>query len=258
LILAFALVLSLVHTASVSPIPLDISKWLHGQILPSRGKTLAGEIKCYNLPYGGMSFLSHILTYYTVTMLLLSKTPLFPRPGEEIEHGIRDCFLSALGMIGSVTISILNISACRSRWQFMCIGIWKLTLSFILCVTGLHQFAKFMEHGWIDDTHASSWLGAYVVGTIVGMVGLLSLVYQLFHEKKSIRIITGIFASISFLPLLMWISVALVWALIQLWCYARYFIYIDDVIGSYKWKLWGDEINSLSLAFYFAIATALF
>jgi hypothetical protein len=108
--------LSLVQTARVSPIPLNILNWLYGQILPSPGKTLAGEIKCYNLSYGGISFLSHILTYYTVIMLLNGKTPLLPRPGEVIKHGMVDCFLSALGTIGSIIITGFNISACRFRW----------------------------------------------------------------------------------------------------------------------------------------------
>lgn len=29
------------------------------------------EIKCYNLPYGGFGFLSHVLTYYTMALLCI-------------------------------------------------------------------------------------------------------------------------------------------------------------------------------------------
>ncbi|PMD16152.1 hypothetical protein NA56DRAFT_540116, partial [Hyaloscypha hepaticicola] len=101
--------------------------------------TLSGEIKCYNLPYGGIGFLSHILTYYTVTCLVSGKAPLLPKPGKDLKNGGTDVILSALGMIGSVVVSGFNISACRFRWQFVCVGVWKLMLSFTLCSISCHQ-----------------------------------------------------------------------------------------------------------------------
>lgn len=246
-ILTFTLVLPLVHTASATPIPLNISDWLRGQLLPSPGQTLAGEIKCYNLPYGGIGFLSHILTYYTVTMLLLGRTPLLPSPGEVIKNGGFDCFLSGLGMVGSVVVAGFNISACRFRWQFVCIGVWKLVLSFTLCVISFHQSVYCVlflgdyspdaqQHELQNDTLAVGWLCAYITGTVVGMVGLLSLVAQLFHEQVSIRVVTGVFASLALFPFIVSTASALIFVLIRLWFYIRYFVHVDDTIGNYEWK----------------------
>ena len=36
------------------------------------------EITCYTLPYGGLGFASHILTYYTLFMLFSGRQPLRP------------------------------------------------------------------------------------------------------------------------------------------------------------------------------------
>jgi hypothetical protein len=37
--------------------------------MPTKGDGIPGEIKCYGLPYGGIGFTSHVLTYYTLCML---------------------------------------------------------------------------------------------------------------------------------------------------------------------------------------------
>jgi hypothetical protein len=45
---------------------------------PEKGSTIQGEMQCYSLPYGGLGFASHILTYYTVGLIWAGKRPLKP------------------------------------------------------------------------------------------------------------------------------------------------------------------------------------
>lgn len=262
-------------------------------------------------------------------MLVLDRRPLIPRPGEpeRLRRTRLDTLLSALGIIGSVVIAGMNISACRSRWQFVCIGIWKLTLSFTLCSINLHQcftlhmktsrertsrpaplprsrerpsrsdsmpyrrkrrwpvvrsfffefkrfliefigfFKRFPQHAY--------WLALYFIGTVIGMVGLMSLVVQLFKERADIRIITGIFASIAFIPLGFWTIVALIYssilsyqalgaALQWLWSYILYFSYVEGQIIKPKvnwhleWYFKEHEVSFSRLSIGFTIATLTF
>jgi hypothetical protein len=119
---------------------------LHDWLFPEPGDGIADEIKCYNLPFGGIGLLSHILTYYTVVMLVLARTPLVPRPGMLLRHSWIDFTLSVLSVLGTVPVAAMNIYACRHRWEFVCIAVWKLTMSFTLSVIGAHQcFFLFRE-----------------------------------------------------------------------------------------------------------------
>jgi hypothetical protein len=110
----------------------------------------------------------------------------------------------------------------------------------------------------LRNSSAGFYLFAYMVSIIVGMVGLLSLVSQLFYEQLSICVITGIFTSLAFLPLVVWVSLALSWAFIKFWFYMRYFVHADDTIGNYEWKIRGEGIEPEYLAVTFVAATALF
>lgn len=116
-----------------------IGKLLHEWLFPERGSGYGEEIRCYNLPYGGIGFLSHVLTYYTVTMLVLARTPLVPRPGMPLRHNWFDFILSVLSILGTVPVAAMNMYACRQSWPFVCIAVWKLTMSFTLSAVCVHQ-----------------------------------------------------------------------------------------------------------------------
>jgi hypothetical protein len=116
-----------------------IGDLLHEWLFPSPGFDVSDQIQCYNLPFGGIGFLSHILTYYTVVMLVLAKTPLFPRPAMPLRHSWFDLSLSVLAIMGAVPVASMNIYACRFQWEFVCIAVWKLTMSFTLSAIGAHQ-----------------------------------------------------------------------------------------------------------------------
>jgi len=193
--------------------PFSITNWLHDAIMPQPGTTPTDDIMCYGLPFGGLGMLSHILTFYTVLMLLLGKKPLLP-PGGNLEHSLVELILRILTLLGSLPIAALTMFSCRSRWQFVCLAVWKLTLSVTLAAINSHQgtimlrsHQRLKNQGGIENTEDPLnsklrsrarltratlptlsvsinwrkqkgvywWLSTYVVGTIIGLAGLISL-----------------------------------------------------------------------------------
>src|SRR5208282_5195160 len=64
---------------------------LHNSTVPGNStvpdnstRTLEDEIQCYCLPYGGLGFASHILTYYAIAILTTLHSPW--RPWRRIKH----------------------------------------------------------------------------------------------------------------------------------------------------------------------------
>lgn len=49
--------------------PCLVSSTSASSFLPHKGQTIADEIKCYSLPYSSISFVSHLITYYTIFAL---------------------------------------------------------------------------------------------------------------------------------------------------------------------------------------------
>lgn len=213
--------LLLVGAVAAIPTPTTFTGWLHGALLPPAGATLAEEIKCYNLPCGGIGFMSHVLTYYTAVMIMLGKTPLLPRPGENLKHSRLDILLGALTLIVSVPIAAMTMDACRNRWQYVLIGkiailpssvfsnaehhiaFWKLFLSFTLSAISIHTSDEIRRKGKIDLNALPVtlvWTLFYFLGTIVGLVGVLSLNVQLFSESRPIRVISAIFIVLAGCP----------------------------------------------------------
>jgi hypothetical protein len=136
----------------------------------------------------------------------------------------------------------------------------KLPSVCILCILPVEgeNSEDSQKHELKADSFAVTWLCGYIAGTVVGMVGLLSLVAQLFHEQVSIRIVTGIFESLAFLPFIVWTPFALIFVLIRLWFYIRYFVHLDDEIGNFEWTFRGEDIELLDITGIFVVATAFF
>lgn len=72
------------------------------------------EIKCYNLPYGTFGFISHVLTYYTMTMLCLEKRPLAPWSDLKAENWNR--ILAIAKLISTSIPSIYTMVRCSHSW----------------------------------------------------------------------------------------------------------------------------------------------
>lgn len=81
----------------------------------------SAEAACYSLPYGGIGFASHIVTYYTIVMLILGRQPL--RPWKWIKHKLRSIVLSAVQLIATIILSSLAISKCRKQWEFVVLSV---------------------------------------------------------------------------------------------------------------------------------------
>jgi hypothetical protein len=175
----------------------------------SAGGTKA-ELKCYNLPYGGIGFISHILTYWQIVWIGLGLKPL--APWRRLKHSLLDLALGSIGLILSVAMSIIAIVRCREDWEFLLIAIWKLTLSVSLGCTTVHrglilakerretngqdinltqpQLGPHLE-GSRGRKRNSSWTLTpifwgviYALGVIIGMAGLCSVVNKNIHIHK--------------------------------------------------------------------------
>jgi hypothetical protein len=105
---------------------------------------LLTEIACYSLPYGGLGFASHVLTYYTIACLAFGRRPLWPF--KRINHSIFGFGLSAVGLVGGLLVTVVTIHRCRNHWQLLVLAIWKLSMSLFNGIAGLHvAIAGFWE-----------------------------------------------------------------------------------------------------------------
>src|SRR5271169_5796547 len=99
---------------------------------PAKGNTVVGEMQCYGLPYGGLGFASHIITYYTLICLWNRKRPYMPWKTMTTPWWKLNLFLSVAELIVSVGIAVFTVIRCRNRWEFILIAIWTIFLSVTL------------------------------------------------------------------------------------------------------------------------------
>ena len=200
------------HNTFANAAPLNLPEWLD-PLMPVKGVSLRDEIRCYSLPYGGIGFLSHILTYWVILILGFGRRPYWP--WSKLSAGKFDLCLALAQLIISVLIAAFTISRCRSRWQFVLIAVWKLVLSVEVGIWGVSAAMKArkvhkQEKGyqpvnvyikihciWSRDAITPWTLLFYAAGYAVGMVGLLAVVWNLRHEYL-IKLITYVFAAVTF------------------------------------------------------------
>jgi hypothetical protein len=222
---------------------LDFNSWLHNLFLPRKGATLKDEIQCYNLPYGGVGFISHVLTYYTTTMLLFGRTALFPRPGDRLTHSYLDLILGSASLLGTLPVTVLTMVSCHSRWQFVLIAVWKLALSLTMSVITFHasiflmrgrkgdaglEYTGRQRIGVLDgQTYRRTlqwWLVVYALGTVVGLVGVINLAIEVFTHIPNVQLITKVFGAVAGTPLL---GVLAFYAGAVLFKYGSYYLRFD-------------------------------
>ncbi|KAI9864677.1 MAG: hypothetical protein M1813_003167 [Trichoglossum hirsutum] len=191
----------------------------------------AGQIQCYSLPYGGIGFASHILTYWTLYWLIKGKRPFWP-PSPLAKKQF-DIWLTAVMLAITIGVSVWTIVRCREDWRVLVIAVWKLTMSVSLgCVcihrslmlvgaqsavvtggvghyaggypAGGYQAVGDRANGSDEDRREGYnrwklllWLVPYGCGMVTGMAGLVSLVRHNWHNHQ-IQIITGVFISVVF------------------------------------------------------------
>jgi len=154
------------------------------------------EIKCYNLPYGGIGFLTHLIAFWMVIWLGLGMTPIWPV--KELTNRWAITVIGLLSFFGAVPIVLLNILQCRARWQFVCLGVWKLTTSFIM--VGIVFRQAFRPSRRAIGCAMFFWLGLYGVGTVVGMTGLMDLVRRTWDDGHGVKTVTLVFSLLAFSP----------------------------------------------------------
>jgi hypothetical protein len=93
-------------------------------------------MECYSLPFGGLGFVSHIITYYTIIVLGSGRSPLLP--WKSLKYSWFNLCLSLVGLMGGFAIAVFTLVACRNHWQFLVIGIWKLSMSVVNGAVGIH------------------------------------------------------------------------------------------------------------------------
>lgn len=128
----FTLVTSFFFIISIFPshtLAAPLPTWLE-PLFPKKRDGFHGEIICYTLPYGGLGFASHILTYYTVGILAAGRQPLMP--WRKLKHAFWDHIVSWGGLVIGTAFAVFTIVRCRQRWQFMLIAIWKTTMAMTL------------------------------------------------------------------------------------------------------------------------------
>lgn len=104
-----------------------VNSTLHSLLPTKANGTITDELSCYSLPYGGIGFAGHVLTYWTVAFLVAGRRPI--QPWKDLKYQKMDLVLDALSLILSVPFAILTIVRCLGTWQYVLLAIWKTTLA---------------------------------------------------------------------------------------------------------------------------------
>jgi hypothetical protein len=157
---------------------LSLPSWLE----PEKGTTPESEVKCYSIPYGGMGFASHLLTYYTVACLMHGRKPLWPT--SRLEHVYLDSLWAAITFIVTVGVATFTIIRCQNEWEYMLIAIWKIFLSTMVVITTIIA-PYLMGRKGETAVKKSAWcLVIYAPGIVIGFAGLGPLVKQNWHNYE--------------------------------------------------------------------------
>ncbi|KAF9451090.1 hypothetical protein P691DRAFT_724712 [Macrolepiota fuliginosa MF-IS2] len=169
---------------------------------PTRGLDLQSGVQCYALPYGALGCVSHALTYYTLTCLWFGRSPLWPF--WKLSCRTYNIVITSGGLAISTIISIITIVNCQNIWQFSVIAAWKMSISLLSGITGIHVACATGKNGEAStkDTRKSMWwIVIYFLGMIAGMSGLMSLVAKFLPLGGRLAILTGCFFGIMFISM---------------------------------------------------------
>jgi hypothetical protein len=205
------LLIALPHVQS-APVPLQLPSWLQ-EMIPEKGGSIQDEIKCYSLPYGAIGFISHILTYWTILWLSFGRKPYWP--SSRLSAGKFDLCLSLIQITITVGLASFTIVRCRSRWQFILLAVWKLTMSATVGFWGIWASLRAIKNKGIAYDIVSKTEGVeddapkrfsvfgrsfftliiYFLSMAVGLVGVVSLAVENFHNPQVWKI-TAVFGSL--------------------------------------------------------------
>lgn len=113
------------------------------------------EIACYALPYGGLGFASHMLTYYTIAALACGRQPL--RPWKPLELKWWDRPLAVVQLVGTVALSVLTMVRCRQRWEFVLVAVWMMTTAMTLATVSFFGPVGLRHYQGTNKSFQFSW-----------------------------------------------------------------------------------------------------
>ncbi|PPQ66434.1 hypothetical protein CVT24_007200 [Panaeolus cyanescens] len=204
------------------------------------------EFTCYNLPFGALGFISHVLTYYTLVCLWYGRKPLWPF--KKVDNTKLDLILGGIGVSVCIIMSIFTMINCKNTWQLLVIAIWKMSMSLLNGLTALHvailivhnnDMEKAMEEmrerrssedvveaseaapevenveeprpvAIIQSKKAIWWVLLYLPGMIAGMAGLMNLVVKVGNRMPDVVRLTIAFYFIVGAGLLVGFAAALI------------------------------------------------
>lgn len=178
----------------------SFSEWL--QHPPYTGR-IEEDIQCYALPYGTIGFVSHLITWYTVFILLGFRMPL--NPLNKLRHTTFNICLAVISAIGTFSISILNIARCRQRWDLVLILVGKLVLT---STWGFATILAIIRHPraiiWSNDPEVvyenfGTLAAGFIISSIGGvfsLVGVIAIAKEgIMSENSQVKVISGVFGA---------------------------------------------------------------
>jgi hypothetical protein len=104
------------------------------------------SIKCFSLPYGGIGFLSHCLTIYSLITNSLGVRGLMPWRLQRFRKA--DIGLSVVSLIGTIVPAIITLKRCSGQNVVNIIPIGSLCLSVGSSIAGAAGTGAWLFQGW--------------------------------------------------------------------------------------------------------------
>lgn len=181
---------------------------LYSRDVPLQRDFSLEELHCYNLPYGALGFISHVLTYYTIVCICYGRKPLWPF--KKLHNTKFDLVLGAVGIALCIIMSIFTIVNCKTTWQLLVIAIWKMSMSLLNGATALHVAIMLFNDPqrdvvktknaawWVLLCKSPSHFPAYLLsdilvdipGMLAGMIGLMNLIVRVAGETPELLYLT--------------------------------------------------------------------
>lgn len=180
-------------TTLATPTPAHLPQWLSPLVPKPGDRSFGATPECYTLPYGGIGFLSHILTYYTILMLTLGRSPIYPL--KKLTAWKLDLFVAICSLGITPVLSAFAITRCHSEWPFILIATWKMLLSVSLSLIASSRAMNVRRGG--NSRDSAIWLLLYALGIVIGLTGLITLTVRKWPgHTRAMAIICGVFGGI--------------------------------------------------------------
>jgi hypothetical protein len=121
---------------SDSRLPNTCANWQPGGNGTFELACLRHSAECFALPYGGLGFASHVLTYYCLIINILGRRPLMPWKMQKNSH--INLALGLAQLISTTITSVLATTRCAQHAsEFIMLSIWLIMTSIASSLAGL-------------------------------------------------------------------------------------------------------------------------